>query len=72
MIAFKLLTAAPSSSSMVNSFFFTVFSWFLKLNSAAFFWSLANLFSYFETFFSVGLMLERGHYNSNGALGEDF
>merc|ERR1719468_536632 len=48
--------AAPSSSSIVNSFFLTVLSWFLKLNSAAFFWSLANLFSYFETFFNVGLM----------------
>ena len=46
-----------SSSSNVNSFFFTVLSWFLKLNSAAFFCNLANLFSYFETFFSVGLML---------------
>lgn len=52
-----------SSSSRVNSFFFTTFSWFLKLNSAAFFWSLANLFSYLETFFNVGLTLKqlRGH-----------
>lgn len=47
-----------SSSSRVNSFFFTTFSWFLKLNSAAFFWSLANLFSYLETFFKVGLTLK--------------
>ena len=45
---------------MVNSFFLTVFNWFRKLNSAAFFWSLANLFSYFETFFSEGLMLKNG------------
>merc|ERR1719468_974336 len=45
-----------SSSSMENSFFFPVFSWFLKLNSAAFFCSLANLFSYLDTFFRVGLM----------------
>ena len=56
---------------MVNSFFFTVFSWFLKLNSAAFFWSLANLFSYLETFFSVGLMLERD-YRRNSSLDKDF
>merc|ERR1719154_281316 len=27
-----------------NSFFLTVLSWLRKLNSAAFFWSLANLF----------------------------
>lgn len=47
-----------SSSSRVNSFFFTTFSWFLKLNSAAFFWSLANLFSYLETFFNVGFTLK--------------
>ena len=53
----RSLTAAASSSSMVNSFFLTVLSWFRKLNSAAFFWSLANLFSYFDTFFNVGLML---------------
>merc|ERR1712054_702117 len=38
------------------SSFLTVLSWFLKLNSAAFFWSLANLFSYLDTFFRVGLM----------------
>lgn len=47
-----------SSSSKVNSFFFTTLSWLRKLNSAAFFWSLANLFSYFETFLSVGLTLK--------------
>ena len=29
------LTAAPSSSSMANSFFLTVFSWVLMLNSEA-------------------------------------
>lgn len=46
-----------SSSSKVNSFFFTCFSWLRKLNSAAFFWSFANLFSYFDTFFKVGFML---------------
>ena len=78
------LTAAPSSSSMANSFFLTVFSWVLMLNSEAcrsevrgqrsevkpatsspsqlprvltFFCSFANLFSYLETFFRVGLML---------------
>ena len=45
-----------SSSSKVNSFFLTVLSWFRKLNSAAFFCNLANLFSYLETFFKVGLM----------------
>ena len=43
---------------MVNSFFLTVFSWLRKLNSAAFFWSLANLFSYLETFLREGLMLQ--------------
>merc|ERR1719336_795157 len=48
--------AAASSSSMVNSFFLTVLSWFRKLNSAAFFWSLANLFSYFDTFCNVELI----------------
>lgn len=46
-----------SSSSRVNSFFLTTLSWLRKLNSAAFFCSLANLFSYLETFFSVGLTL---------------
>merc|ERR1712173_431959 len=51
-----LFSPAAASSSMVNSFFLTVLSWFRKLNSAAFFWSLANLFSYFDTFFNVGLM----------------
>lgn len=50
------------SSVMLNSFFLTVLSWFRKLNSAAFFCNFANLFSYFETFFKVGLMLKiRGH-----------
>lgn len=48
-----------SSSSRVNSFFLTTLSWLRKLNSAAFFCSLANLFSYLETFFSVGLTLKR-------------
>jgi len=48
--------AAPSSSSMANSFFLTVFSWVLMLNSEAFFCSFANLFSYLETFFRVGFM----------------
>ena len=57
-----LLTPAASSSSIVNSFFLTVFSWFLKLNSAAFFWSFANLFSYFDTFFNVGFMLKLVHW----------
>lgn len=47
-----------SCSAMVNSFFFTVFNWFLKLNSAAFFCNLANLFSYLDTFFKLGLMLK--------------
>ena len=46
------------SSSNVNSFFFTVLSWVLKLNLAASFCNLANLFSYFETFLSDGLMLQ--------------
>lgn len=48
-----------ASSSSVNSFFFTTFSWFLKLNSAAFFCSLANLLSYFDTFFKAGLILQQ-------------
>lgn len=48
-----------SSSSRVNSFFLTTLSWLRKLNSAAFFWSLANLFSYLETFFKVGLTLHK-------------
>lgn len=47
-----------SSSSKVNSFFLTTLSWLRKLNSAAFFCSLANLFSYLDTFFKVGLTLE--------------
>lgn len=46
-----------SSSSKVNSFFLTTLSWLRKLNSAAFFCSLANLFSYLDTFFKVGLTL---------------
>lgn len=54
----RFIHTSLSSSSRVNSFFFTTFSWFLKLNSAAFFWSLANLFSYLETFFKVGLTLK--------------
>lgn len=54
----RVVHTSLSSSSRVNSFFFTTFSWFLKLNSAAFFWSLANLFSYLETFFKVGLTLK--------------
>lgn len=53
------LHTSLSSSSRVNSFFFTTLSWLRKLNSAAFFWSLANLFSYLETFFSGGLMLSK-------------
>lgn len=47
-----------SSSSKVNSFFLTTLSWLRKLNSAAFFCNLANLFSYLETFFNVGLTLK--------------
>ena len=31
-------------------------SWFANANLAAFSWSFANLFSYLETFFRVGLM----------------
>jgi hypothetical protein len=46
-----------SSSSIVNSFFFTCLSWLRKLNSAAFFCSLANLFSYLETLRRDGLIL---------------
>lgn len=46
-----------SSSSKVNSFFLTTLSWLRKLNSAAFFCNLANLFSYLDTFFKVGLTL---------------
>jgi len=53
-----IILTSLSSSSKVNSFFLTCFSWLRKLNSAAFFWSLANLFSYFDTFFRVGFMLE--------------
>merc|ERR1719419_2041872 len=49
-------SADLSSSSIANSFFLTVLSWVRILNSAAFFCSLANLFSYLETFFSVGFM----------------
>lgn len=45
----------------MNSFFLTCLSWLRKLNSAAFFWSLANLFSYLDTFFSVGFMLNHVH-----------
>lgn len=52
-----------SSSSKVNSFFLTCFSWLRKLNSAAFFWSLANLFSYLDTFFRVGFMLQWNEIN---------
>ena len=52
-----IVLTSLSSSSRVNSFFLTCLSWLRKLNSAAFFWSLANLFSYLETFFSVGFML---------------
>lgn len=52
-----IILTSLSSSSRVNSFFLTCLSWLRKLNSAAFFWSLANLFSYLETFFSVGFML---------------
>jgi hypothetical protein len=47
-----------SSSSKVNSFFLTTLSWLRKLNSAAFFCNLANLFSYLETFLRVGLTLK--------------
>lgn len=57
-----------SSSSRVNSFFLTTFSWLRKLNSAAFFWSLANLFSYLDTFLSVGLTLEVTKYVSKDVL----
>lgn len=53
----QIVMITSSASSRVNSFFFTVLSWFLKLNSAAFFCSFANLLSYFDTFFRVGLML---------------
>lgn len=53
----RALRTSLSSSSRVNSFFLTTLSWLRKLNSAAFFCSLANLFSYLETFFSVGLTL---------------
>lgn len=52
-----IVLTSLSSSSRVNSFFLTCLSWLRKLNSAAFFCSLANLFSYLETFFSVGFML---------------
>lgn len=55
-IGYNILTSF-SSSSKVNSFFLTTLSWLRKLNSAAFFWSLANLFSYLETFFKAGLTL---------------
>lgn len=54
-----IVLTSLSSSSKVNSFFLTCFSWLRKLNSAAFFWSLANLFSYFDTFFRVGFMLKK-------------
>ena len=38
----------------------------VKKRSHTFFWSLANLFSYLETFFSVGLMLKCWrHFNEN-------
>lgn len=53
-----IILTSLSSSSKVNSFFLTCFSWLRKLNSAAFFWSLANLFSYLDTFFRVGFMLK--------------
>ena len=40
--------------------------WGSKKRSHTFFWSLANLFSYLETFFSVGLMLKFWrHFNEN-------
>lgn len=56
--AIVLHTDSFSSSSIVNSFFLTTLSWLRKLNSAAFFCNLANLFSYLETFLSVGFTLE--------------
>lgn len=58
IVSTTIILTSLSSSSKVNSFFLTCFSWLRKLNSAAFFWSLANLFSYFDTFFRVGFMLE--------------
>lgn len=53
-----IILTSLSSSSKVNSFFLTCFNWLRKLNSAAFFCSLANLFSYLDTFFRVGFMLK--------------
>ncbi len=54
-----------SSSSIVNSFFFTCLSWLRKLNSAAFFWSLANLFSYLDTLRREGLILHGRIFNED-------
>jgi len=39
-----------------SCFIYLAFSWLAKANLAAFSWSLANLFSYLETFLRVGLM----------------
>merc|ERR1719308_255334 len=39
-----------------SCFIYLAFSWLAKANLAAFSWSLANLFSYLDTFLRVGLM----------------
>ena len=45
------------------------FSWLAKANLAAFSWSLANLFSYLDTFLRDGLMLKECTGMVNKVLG---
>merc|ERR1712212_209505 len=52
----RLVLVSPAVAAIWWSPAYLAFSWLAKANLAAFSCSLANLFSYLETFFRVGLM----------------
>merc|ERR1712212_717594 len=52
----RLVLVSPAVAAIWWSPAYLAFSWLAKANLAAFSYSLANLFSYLETFFRVGLM----------------